>query len=329
MTCFIKDIRSYSILFETLRAFGAFSGLKVKKDKTEALALGKSGSLSEGYLVMGNLCDIIKILGVYMVVTLKNEELSFWKTLESIKKTINLWKWRGLSLIGRIQIVKTFAIPKLMFRASAISISKDLVKEAESIFYHFIWNGKDKVKRNAVISEVENGGLNMLDTESMIRTKRVICLQKFLDDYESPWKMFLGELLKPIGGKFLLHCNFEVSKLNISLPAFYRQCPVVAWSELNAREPSSVHEIVNQVIWNNKFLCVDNKSVYRRDIADQGFCKIWDLFSVDNLQLNPEQSFFIMSVINSMPAAWRLLIRTANIAPVLSPLPNTPAIFDK
>ena len=34
-----------------------------------------------------------------------------------------------------------------------------------------------------------------------------------------------------------------------------------------------------------------------------------------------------MNVINSMPAAWRLLIRTANIAPVLSPLPNTPAIL--
>ena len=53
--------------------------------------------------------------------------------------------------------------------------------------------------------------------------------------------VFIGELLKPIGGKFFQHCNFEVSKLDISLPAFYRQC-LVAWSELNAREPSSVHE---------------------------------------------------------------------------------------
>ena len=76
-------------------------------------------------------------------------------------------------------------------------------------------------------------------------------------------------------------CNFEVSKLNISLPAFSKQC-LVAWSELNEREPSSVHEITNQVIWNNNFLCVDKKSVHRRDIADQGFCKIWDLFSVDD-----------------------------------------------
>ena len=77
------------------------------------------------------------------------------------------------------------------------------MKEADSIFYHFIWEGKDKVKRKAIISEVENGGLNMLYTEHMIRTNRVICLQKFLEAYESPWKMFLGEPLKPVGGKFL------------------------------------------------------------------------------------------------------------------------------
>ena len=115
MTCFIKDNRSYTILFDTLRVFGAFSGLKVNKDKTEALAVGNRGSLWEGHLDMNNLCDIIKIPGIYF-----GEELNFWKTPESIKKTINLWKWRGLSLIGRIQIFKTFAIPKLMFRASAI-----------------------------------------------------------------------------------------------------------------------------------------------------------------------------------------------------------------
>ena len=39
-------------------------------------------------------------------------------------------------------------------------ISKDLIKEADSLFYYdFIWNGKDKVKRNVMISEVKKGGL--------------------------------------------------------------------------------------------------------------------------------------------------------------------------
>ena len=46
---------------------------------------------------------------------------------------------------GRIQIVKTFAIPKLMFRASVIPVSKELIKEANSVLYNFTWSGKDKV----------------------------------------------------------------------------------------------------------------------------------------------------------------------------------------
>ena len=77
--------------------------------------------------------------------------------------------------------------------------------------------------------------------------------------------MFLGELLKPVGGKLLLHYNLDIFKLhvNIFLPAFCRQC-LVAWSELNASEHSSVHEIANHVIWNNKFPCVCKKFVYTK-----------------------------------------------------------------
>ena len=43
-------------------------------------------------------------------------------------------------------LVKTFAIPKLMFKASAISVSKDLVKEADSIFYHYFLSGTEKLR---------------------------------------------------------------------------------------------------------------------------------------------------------------------------------------
>ena len=87
-----------------------------------------------------------------------------------------MWKWRGLSLLGKIQIIKTFATPKLMFRASVLPISEDLIKEADSLFYYFIWNWKDKVKRNVMISEVEKGGLYMLHIDSIVRTRRVRCI---------------------------------------------------------------------------------------------------------------------------------------------------------
>ena len=80
--------------------------------------------------------------------------------------------------MGRIQIVKTFAIPKLMFRASAIPISKELPKNADFIFYSLIWNGKDKVKRNVLTVTIENGGLNMLDIDSMVRKKTCSLLKE-------------------------------------------------------------------------------------------------------------------------------------------------------
>ena len=55
-------------------------------------------------------------------------------------------------------------------------ISKELLKNADSIFYSFIWNG------NILTSTMENGGLNMLDIDSMICTKCVFCLKKYLKD---------------------------------------------------------------------------------------------------------------------------------------------------
>ena len=88
-----------------------------------------------------------------------------------MKKSINLWKWKSLSLIGRIQIVKTFAIPKLVYRASVKALPKDSVKKANSILYGFIWNGKDNVKRQALTSDLKKGGLKMIDIESMINSE--------------------------------------------------------------------------------------------------------------------------------------------------------------
>ena len=116
MTCFIKDSSSYTNLFVTLKTFGECSGLKINNEKTEALALGNGRSLWEGpHSDLPNLCNTIKILGVYFGYDAKQrDELNFRNILKSLKKRINLWKRRGLSLLSRIQIIKTYAIPKLM-----------------------------------------------------------------------------------------------------------------------------------------------------------------------------------------------------------------------
>ena len=85
------------------------------------------------------ICDIIKILGVYFGYDEKQRnDLNFRQTLKSIKKSIHKWKWRNLSILGKLQIIKTFAIPKLLFRASVIPMPNDLTcKRSQLDFLHF------------------------------------------------------------------------------------------------------------------------------------------------------------------------------------------------
>lgn len=110
-----------------------------------------SDTLEEKDLNDHKICETIKILGVYFGYDGKQRnDLNQRQTLKSAKKSIHMWKWRNLSILGKIQIIKTFAIPKLMFRVSVIPIPNELVKEVNSIFYNLIWNGK--IKSSAVHS---------------------------------------------------------------------------------------------------------------------------------------------------------------------------------
>ena len=100
----------------------------------------------------------------------------------------------------------------------------------------------------------------MLNIESLIKVKRVMCLKTFLRDYPSSWKVIPGKILSPVGGRFLLYCNFDTTFLKISLPACYKEC-LDAWSELNRKTPSSSHKM----------------SIYRDDMIKVGFFKIGDV----------------------------------------------------
>ena len=251
LTCFLRNRSSYDCLQDCLRAFSKCSGLQVNEEKTEFFSIGTRKLEHEMY--PHEFKTSIKILGVHFDYNnVSRNKSNFDSALKSIKKVLNMWKWRGLTLIGRIQIVKSFAIPKIMSKAGLISLSSEFIKEINKELYSFIRKGKDKIKRSALINDIEDGGLKMLDLESMIFAQRIICLKKYTENYESPWKYVLDFYLKKVDGKFLLHCNFDCRKLSISLPVFYKEC-LQAWSSRTNCDSTTYKGIMNQIIWNNKY----------------------------------------------------------------------------
>jgi len=214
--------------------------------------------------------------------------------------------------------VKTFIIPKFLSKAALISVSKDLIKEINKLIYGFIWKGNDKIKRSALINDIENGGLKMLDTESMISAQRVMALKKYFADGNSSWKAILDEFLCNVGRKFILFCDFDTRKLPAYIPAFYKEC-LDAWSELKTSNVVSYEDVIDQIIWNNKNIVVDKQSLFEKHLFCQGTVKIGDLLSnmgnflqsskVLAANLSPTQYFELIGVVDAIPIAWRLIIK--------------------
>ena len=230
-------------------------------------------------------------------------------------------------MIGRIQIIKTFAIPNVLYRMSLIGTNKDFIKEINRILYNFVSKGKDKVKRVSLINDINEGGLKMPHIESMIDAQRITFIQKFLDDSPRSWKYILNYYLNKVGGKVLFLCNFNFSKLPLKLARYYKEW-LIAWARLNNCSPSSLDQIANQIIWNNRYICVNDKSVFNQRLFSKGFCKVGDLFKfvcieprITELQLNMIDLLYLKGLYYSLLPEWKNIM-TNNASAVL--LKTTP-----
>ena len=114
--------------------------------------------------------------------------------------------------------------------------------------FHFLWNGKDKITRRSTYAPYESGGLKMISYEEMIKALRLRWLIRVIDDYTGFWKLYLNDLLRKLGGIFLLHCNYDINQINNPSNLYYEL--LRWWSDL--RESADLDSGYKYIIWNNK-----------------------------------------------------------------------------
>ena len=115
MTAFLRDHASLDTLLNMVDSFSLHSGLKINSEKTEVLFLGNDQkSTTETVISLARNRNMtakkaIKILGVHFTYdqTLWRK-LNFDETQKTIKERLNCWNWRNLTVLGRIQIIKSF-----------------------------------------------------------------------------------------------------------------------------------------------------------------------------------------------------------------------------
>ena len=139
----------------------------------------------------------IKALDVYFTYDQKLlKEKNFIERLDSIKKLINIWSSRCLSIYGKVTIIKSFLIPKFVYVCSLLPTPKEIVNKLNQLLFKFLWKGTDKVTRVSVINDYEKGGLKMIYLESMVKSLRLAWLRRLFNDSNATWKTYFTSFVR-------------------------------------------------------------------------------------------------------------------------------------
>ena len=323
ITAFVSDIPSIDSLMQVLSDFNRVSGLQINTNKTEVIGIGNRHGYTETDSHLKWCKEGIKITGIYFTYDKELKyKCNFSRVLENLKSQLNIWKSRNLSLIGKIQIIKTFAISQVMFVTNMLAVPKAFVTDLNKIMFNYVWNGKDKVKRCHLVGDYHEGGLKMVDLEIKIRTQRVIWVKRLLDDSENPWKYLPTILLDKLGGKDILRGCPDICTIKKSnLTEFYKEC-LIAWSLYKKQITSETTvEILQHFLFNNEYIKTSNKCIFGNRLFSCGIRFLHNLYNLSEGRLYtwaelvaegvPKAAYLEWrSVMSILPKPWKTLDST-------------------
>ena len=283
-TVFVSDTVSIQHLLNMLEKFRSISGLQVNTSKTEALWLGSWKDRHDTPFNFNWPYDPICALGVFFSYnTLKADKLNFDDKLRSMEKVLNIWKCRKLTLIGKINIVKTLALSKLIFNSSNLYLPPHVIDAANKMIFDFIWEGKPpKIKKSTIIGEKANGGLKMVDLGIMEIALKVAWIRRIRQDSDAAWKVIPEDAVGHLGGfDFLLDCRDDLNLLQLhNLPPFYYSV-LKYWQDYRSVISEDIIQVQNEIIWNNNNILMNQSTIFFKRWYKNGIIRIRDLLNVD------------------------------------------------
>ena len=314
-TLFLNDKDSISYVLYVMDLFYESSGLRLNKQKSEVYILGNCGqSDNSPSSIHGVKCvkGPFKALGIYF----SNDpqevlQKNFTDKLNNVKITMNMWMQRDLSLKGKITVLKSILIPALLFQCNSLFVPKEFIVEVNKLLFKFLWNNKpSKIKADTIIADVQDGGLRMPHFPTIVEGMKVLWVKKLLDVKSSNWKALAWQLANV--SEFDLMCKCDVKQLKTFSP-FYGQV-LHAWYNLHAKEPKGEDEICNEIIWNNKYITVDGRTIFYKQLYDKGVVQVRDLLSKEGKlltyiefknQYKVKINFLEYgSLVNAIPTQW-------------------------
>ncbi len=226
---FHASIQSIVRGFSIIDVYAKASGAKINRKKTKIMALGEWKNRIEITSGVKWTSEPIKALGVFQghnvdIVTIVGS------ITENITKKLERWRNRNLTLQGKVYLVKSIGISKLSHMVVSQILPKVCVSSINSVIYQFLWD-KPRGLVNRVICQQpkERGGLNMINLDAFIRTKRLAYLKRILQHPGEKWTILPQYWLKQLDTQFdednflINSTGWHTSQLDkLAIPVYYK-----------------------------------------------------------------------------------------------------------
>ncbi len=282
-TAIVKDIDSVENVLKKLQLFASVSGLSVNKDKTEAMWIGSEKDNGTTPLQLKWTKGPLKVLGIFIGYdALEVEKANFEPRIQKVKMLLNLWKQRKLTLIGKILIVKTFALSQFVYLANLVPFSDDRVNEINELLFSYIWNGKpDKIKRNVIVKDLKSGGLKMPDLKLVITVQKMKWIRYALLNHDSFWLFTMKRLIGVEHLPFFLLSNCNTDDFSVS-SMFYKEVLDV-FKKCRHSDDSSYEGISSQLIFYNKNIKIGGQYFFSCKFVQVGLWRLCDFYEKGKL----------------------------------------------
>ena len=317
--------KSFEATIGTLLFFASFSGLDMNLDKTQIVWIGSCKNSNVRYMPHLNFVwnpAVFKALGICFSTDLSTiVDLNFEGKLNEIRRIFNLWSRRYLTPYGKIKVIKTHALSKIVYLLINIPDPHlAFTQELDRMLYAFLWDNKpSKISRQTLCSAYDEGGLNMIDLYSFIASMKISWIKRVSLYENTTAKMFRATFISPsdmqkMGGNLvdtLVHRNQNPFWKDVfkHYKYFYQKCTPTNAAEFGAE---CIHYNAN--IMRGRYIIhtqslIQNNILYVKDISNANNGHILSFEEFRNKYPNTGTNFLTYNGIKSAVMSYRLKLK--------------------
>ena len=285
---FLESEKDLESALSVIEEFSLYAGLKLNLAKTEGIRLGLLKNTNSKHKNINWTEDPVRCLGIYVGHNKQEcQKLNWSNKVDDLQKLLDSWRSRDLTIYGKVTVIKVLAMSKLVYSAMNSAAPMDIEKDISKILYAFIWNKRDRIKRNVMISPIKHGGVNMLEVHCFFKSLKATWIDRLLKCDTQNWNCIGKYYLNCLGFENLLtKTSFrEADEFPIvnSLPAFYKQVILAYNCCKEYINITNINMLLDEVLWGNTLIKTYSKAnkknncLYFKTWIQQGIIYVRDL----------------------------------------------------